>query len=676
MVPPPLASVLPTYFPNVPTARDDNLNVQADGRLAAHLRETPAPHIMEEDAEPNEELTGNDFTYSHDTTTAFQELLTMIDSTTKELPDVLSTKHYAALTQLPLTYPWARLVLGMKELLLSFDRHLITCLIANQVQGNDPPHPGTVLSSFLHHLGQLILLIIAPHDTDDAPPFLQHPEIYGLEFWHAHLNYACTRFAVSHDWTTGTSETCMKVTHLVVFLPPALGAYVLSRHRTKVSSSLSSADDISTQDGPHTLRINQSALLTPPAVLKHQAEQITNARSRAAEGSLAPYTIPLLANTQVRSSKNRVAWTLKFTLPTPAEEGTTRRFSAVPRGYGPSGAQALEGAVRYARPFDYQHEATTLLPNSDFLSLPDHVTQYGPVRAQTLGLHIPDSIKVWLLSGAPRIYDRTDLDLPGNRHVALPSILKRYFCSELTITQFAELLIARQAEDEKILDTAATACRKMKRAKQTLARLPHPTASSTNTGAPLAPAPMSNTPPPSPRIPDTGRSRTPPPDRPRPIGMPPGPPQSEPSSPATPPPSPSPPPRTVYARFPTGPMKGNPPPQTAMWAGAKARPKAPQGVIQHWLQIPLFSPLQNKKAKISLPKGERKAKTKTRIKEATKARARAKVRTTKVDLTSSPPFRLVLGWSSTSSSPFLKALHPARRHLGRSGGVHHLSSPF
>ena len=159
----------------------------------------------------------------------------------------------------------------MKELLLSFDRHLITCLIANQVQGNDPPHPGTVLSSFLHHLGQLILLIIAPHDTDDAPPFLQHPEIYGIEFWHAHLNYACTRFAVSHGpdrllgnqichWTTGTSEICMKVTHLVVFLLPALGAYVLSRHRTKVSCWLSSADDITMQDGPHTLRINQSAL--------------------------------------------------------------------------------------------------------------------------------------------------------------------------------------------------------------------------------------------------------------------------------------------------------------------------------------------------------------------------------------------------------------------------------
>ena len=115
----------PTYFSApAPTVREDILNVQADGRLAAHLRETPAPHIMEEDAEPNEDLTGNDFTYSQDTTTAFQELLAKIDANTKELPNVLSTKHYAALTQLPLTYPWARLVLDLKELLISFDRHL------------------------------------------------------------------------------------------------------------------------------------------------------------------------------------------------------------------------------------------------------------------------------------------------------------------------------------------------------------------------------------------------------------------------------------------------------------------------------------------------------------------------------------------------------------------------
>ena len=102
----------------------------------------------------------------------FKSCSKLIDSNTRELPSILSPKHYAALTQLPLTYPWARLMLDLKELLPSFDRHLITCLIANHVQGNNPPHPGTVLSSFLQHLAQLILFIIAPHDTDDAPPFL------------------------------------------------------------------------------------------------------------------------------------------------------------------------------------------------------------------------------------------------------------------------------------------------------------------------------------------------------------------------------------------------------------------------------------------------------------------------------------------------------------------------
>ena len=84
-------------------------------------------------------------------------------------------------------------------------------------------------------------------------------------------------------------------------------------------------------------------------------------------------------------------------------------------------------------------------------------------------MYIPDSIRAWLLSGAPRIYDRKDLDLPGNRQLALPSILKRNFCGELTIHQFESLLNARQAEDDKELDAAATACRRMKRAKQTLA---------------------------------------------------------------------------------------------------------------------------------------------------------------------------------------------------------------
>lgn len=76
-------------------------------------------------------------------------------------------------------YPWARLVLDLKELLASFDCHLVTCHIANfhNVQGNATPHPGTVLSTFLQYLAQLIFHIVCPYGAEDPPPFLQHPEI-------------------------------------------------------------------------------------------------------------------------------------------------------------------------------------------------------------------------------------------------------------------------------------------------------------------------------------------------------------------------------------------------------------------------------------------------------------------------------------------------------------------
>ena len=113
-------------------------------------------------------------------------------------------------------------------------------------------------------------------------------------------------------------------------------------------------------------------------------------------------------------------------------------------------------------------------------------------------------------------------DRPANR---------RFSSLPIKVGPSGEQALEGHAEDDKELDAAAAECRQMKRAKhQPFARLPHPEASSTITSAPLAPAPLGTTPPPSPRIPDTGRSRSPAPGRPRPIGMHPGPPPSEPSS--------------------------------------------------------------------------------------------------------------------------------------------------
>ena len=189
-------------------------------------------------------MAGDDFTYSQETTTTFQELLTLIDSNTRELPSVLFPAHHAALTQLPLTYPWARLVLDLKELLLSFDRRLLTCLIANNVQGNATPHPGLSSQAFSSILRSSSCLSFPPMMPMTHRPFFTTRKITTLnsgtrtwitlvpDFPPLMVRTRLLGNQICH-WTMGTSETCMKVTHLVVFLPPALGAYVLSQHRSK-----------------------------------------------------------------------------------------------------------------------------------------------------------------------------------------------------------------------------------------------------------------------------------------------------------------------------------------------------------------------------------------------------------------------------------------------------------
>ena len=167
-------------------------------------------------------------------------------------------------------------------------------------------------------------------------------------------------------------------------------------------------------------------------------------------------------------------------------------------------------------------------------------------------------------------------------------------------------LRGKQAENDKELkelDAAATECRKMKCPKQALARLPHPAASSTSTSAPLAPAPLGNTPPPSPRVPDTARSRTPPPDRPRPIGMPPGPPvPAPPASPAAA--------QVALLRIP--------------WAKAKTLPKTPKGMIPHGTKIHLFFTVSPQKGHDFAPKGGKKGKNKGKDKGGHKDKGKGK----------------------------------------------------
>lgn len=180
---------------------------------------------------------------------AFASLLRSIDQNTHQLvADNISSKDYLAMSQLPLSYPWSRLVFDFKHLHTAWDRRIITCLIAAAARGMPSPHPGSVLAAFLKKLAQIISNIVFPQNAEVPPPFLDN-RIVAPEFWHAHLNYACRQATLSQKgqerrlagnqlcyWTSADADHCMKVTHLIVDLPPASSSNI--RPKAKLPSPL------------------------------------------------------------------------------------------------------------------------------------------------------------------------------------------------------------------------------------------------------------------------------------------------------------------------------------------------------------------------------------------------------------------------------------------------------
>ena len=317
------------HFPDVLTAT-------AHVRLEAHLRDGPAPHILPEDDDLVEENPVEDI---QDTEAAFQALLDVIDSSATDGPQPLDKIHYHAMSHLPLTYPWASMVLDLKEVLPVYDHHLTACLIANNAAGSPPPHPGSVLFYFLDQLAQFILNIISPPNAEDPPPFLNHTEIYTKAFWHAHLNYACTQFAAEQrgperlignqlmHWISNKEEACMHITHLCIYVPPMLGAYLLHHHAPKPLTFTIPNPAHSSPEETTVVRLSRPAHFLLPTVIDQQAERLRTARQAAAQGLLSSYPIPLLANTQTLLNKGKISWTLKFPLPLPTRPANRRLSS-------------------------------------------------------------------------------------------------------------------------------------------------------------------------------------------------------------------------------------------------------------------------------------------------------------------------------------------------------------
>ena len=309
------------------TPTDDVLDSQADHRLRTHTQAPLPPQIPPEEETPMEDVGQNDpLQLSSSTRAALDQLLSQIDQATSTVETHLTADSYAALAALPLSYPWSCLVLDLKELLPILDRYVLSCIIASHATLYTDLTHDQALFPLLRALAQTIVNIISPQASLNTRPVLPK-EIYKVEFWHAHLNYACLRASdaglpgggaarLAGDqlchWNTLSPDAVFQATHLIVFLPPCLGAFVLSNHSSHNSAFFKfSSPDAPTSEGP-TACVKQVANFPLPSLLPNQSDTLHTARAAAADGYLSAFTIPLLAEPETLVQTARLNWVLRF----------------------------------------------------------------------------------------------------------------------------------------------------------------------------------------------------------------------------------------------------------------------------------------------------------------------------------------------------------------------------
>ena len=528
---PPHPSLAPTPHWSRPyshTPTDDVLDSQADHRLRTHTQAPIPPHIPPEEQAPMEDVGQNDpLQLSDSTRAALDQLLSQIDQATSTVETNLTADSYAALAALPLSYPWSCLVLDLKELLPILDRYVLSCIIASHATlFTDLTHE-QALFPLLRALAQTIVNIISPQASLNTRPVLPK-EIYKVEFWHAHLNYACLRASdaglpgggaarLAGDqlchWNTLSPDAVFQATHLIVFLPPCLGAFVLSNHSSHNSAFFKfSSPDASASEGP-TACVKQVANFPLPSLLSNQSDTLTKARAAAAEGYLSPFTIPLLAEPETLVQPARLNWVLRFPLP-PPNPLSNRRFSSTPSyHYGPRTPQALDAAIRYAANFSYDDPTPTHPQAAAFVQLPDPIIKFGDVRRPTTEPPSPPppDFQTWLQSGAIRLHSQNEYQLFGAHIPHLPTLLESNFFGHISLDQLIPLL-STPSPDPQALQTAIQQFRASKRAKVEVAQIPRQPPPCGPPPPPAPPDPTSPRPQPPPPLPHSPSVPVPPPD--------------------------------------------------------------------------------------------------------------------------------------------------------------------
>ena len=232
----------PKYVPPTHSIAEAVRSTAADARLQTTFSR-PLPN---QPADDDTEMTGptieGEITYSSEVETALERLLSAIDHP----PFTIDEEHYTALSQLPLTYPWPSITIDLRPYVPFLERHLVAHLLSGRcgpLPVDVPAH--TILDAWLKLLSEAIVHgIFDLHHAAYTPPPLPGP-LMSPRFWHAHLNHACTR-AVSPLAGAGTTDNMagdqlaiwnqvnvrgnepIPSTHLTIFVPPALGAFILA----------------------------------------------------------------------------------------------------------------------------------------------------------------------------------------------------------------------------------------------------------------------------------------------------------------------------------------------------------------------------------------------------------------------------------------------------------------
>ena len=224
------------------------------------------------------------------------------------------------------------------------------------------------------------------HHAAYTPPQLSDLLTHA-RFWHVHLNHACTRavsplagarttdnmagdqVAIWNQVSVGSNASIPSM-HLTIFVPPALGAFILA--------NLKSPGGISATATCHSFPATFSSVLTAFRLFhldlsviypKHEDLIMDNVRQAAATGFIRSESIPLLAIDE-SFCRGKLRWTLRFPVPAPDPSSSTRRFSStVTFQQGSHSAEAVDALL--ASPFSHGNETFHVLFNCSFLRLPD-----------------------------------------------------------------------------------------------------------------------------------------------------------------------------------------------------------------------------------------------------------------------------------------------------------------